>query len=243
MAGRDGLAHAQAIDVDDDHESEVVLRNQHLYVVLTPRWGGRVVAMYSVSGDRGTMVVGNPSDDWNWMEELNRYMDVPRNHPGCFADVGLEHEEYKSEVLVAEGECVSVRLTSARGIVKEFELLAASPALRVRYSVPESMQAIETEFALSPDYLALLRCGADCLTTFEKRGLRGCRTGGVSAWVKPQPHRTEWLQPFFDRCGHGCMLRLGSEARSFWIELGVTVQTSAERTQRRRSGRTAPVLV
>ena len=52
------------------------------------------------------MVVGNPCDDWNWMEELNRYMDVPKNHPGAFADLGFEHDAYdggSNRVWTAEG--------------------------------------------------------------------------------------------------------------------------------------------
>ena len=53
-----------------------------------------MIALYSVAGEGGAMVVGNPCDDWNWMEELNRFMDVPRNHPGAFADVGFEHDSY-----------------------------------------------------------------------------------------------------------------------------------------------------
>jgi hypothetical protein len=243
MTQKDGFAHAQAIDVDNDGEAEIVLRNQNLYVVITARWGGRVVAMYGVSGERGTMLVGNPCDDWNWMEQLNRYMDVPRNHPGCFADVGLEHEEYKAEVVLADGECVQVRLTSECGLVKEFELLAASPAMRVRYTMPESMTGIETEFALSPDYMRLLRSGSDCLSTFERRNVRGCKTGEVSVWVKPETRRVDWRTPYHESCGHACMIRAGSEARSFWIELGVSVEPAARTPQGRRRASKAPALV
>ena len=45
------------------------------------------------------MVVGNPCDDWNFLEDLNRFMEVPRNHPGAFADVGFENDEYACEIL------------------------------------------------------------------------------------------------------------------------------------------------
>ena len=223
MSSRDGESHALACDIDSDGETEIVLRNRHMFAVITPRWGGRVVSMFSLAGSRGAMVVGNPCDDWNWMEELNRYMDVPRNHPGAFADVGFEHEEYSATILDSDGDTAAVDLKSASGVVKRFELDAASPALRVRYTLPDTIRHLSTEFALSPDYLALLRYGSECLEAWTDSGLRGCRADDVGVWVKPQPGVVAWEEPYQPRCGHACMERAGSSARSFYIELGVRV--------------------
>ena len=220
MKERDGKAHVSAIDIDNDGENEIVLRNQQLFAVIVPRFGGRVVGMYSLAGARGAMVVGNPCDDWNWLEELNRYMDVPRNHPGAFADVGLEHEEYSARILTSDGDSVAVELSSATGLVKRFELQAVSPALSVTYTVPAAIEHLSTEFALSPDYLELLRCGADCLQPWQEDGLRGYRTRDIGVWLKPQV-AVDWEEPHQPTCGHAVMQRLGSTARSFRIDVGV----------------------
>jgi hypothetical protein len=231
MVAKDDRAHAVLIDIDNDGEQEVVLKNQHLFVVLSPKCGGRVVAMYSIAGDRGAMIIGNPCDDWNWLEELNRYMDKPRNHPGAFADVGLEHEIYTADVLCNEGECVKVRLMSEQGILKQFELQSGSPTLRVNYALPDTCAGLSTEVGVSPDYLELLRRGAGCLIDVTDEGRRGCKTGAVAVWVRPEPGAAGWEQPYQPRFGHGCMFRVGSRAESFWVELGVTLDSQPERSR------------
>jgi hypothetical protein len=243
MRRNDGAPHAEVCDIDNDNEQEIVLKNRHLYVVISPRCGGRVTAMFSVSGDRGAMVAGNPCDDWNWMEELNSYMDVPRNHPGCFADVGFEHEAFVHEVVSAEGDAASVRLCASNGVEKLFELRGDSAALRVRYAVPQSMPAFATECGLSPDYLTLLRNGSVSLASIERGGVRGCRAGDVSVWLKPQPRAARWETPFQPRCGHCHMFRIASEARSFWIDLGVTVHARRSVSRRRRVSRAAAAQI
>lgn len=221
MKERDGKAHASEMDIDNDGENEIVLRNQHVLAVIAPRFGGRVVAMYSLAGGRGAMVIGNPCDDWNWLEELNRYMDVPRNHPGAFADVGYEHEEYSATILASDGESVAVELSSSSGLVKRFELQAASLALSVNYTVPVGIKHLATEFGLSPDYLEMLRSGADCVESWQEDGLRGYRTGDIGVWLRPEAAVVDWQDPYQPTCGHAVMQRLGSTARSFRIDLGV----------------------
>jgi hypothetical protein len=222
MTKRDGQAHVAACDIDNDGETEIVLRNQYIFAVLTPKWGGRVVAMFSLAGDGGAMVIGNPCDDWNWMEELNRYMDVPRNHPGAFADVGLEHEEYTAEIVTSDGESAAVLLESAQHLRKHFQIDATSHSIRVTYELPKRMKGLSTEFAFSPDYLKLLRCGSLCAESWREAGAQGCRTGSVAVWVRPAGDGIEWETPYQPRCGHAFMLRAGSKARRFQIELGVT---------------------
>jgi hypothetical protein len=214
---RDGTASVELRDIDNDGEVEAVLRNDRLFAVVSPRWGGRLVSLFQVSGPRGAMVIGNPCDDWNWMEELNRYMDKPRNHPGAFADVGMEHQEYAAEVVRQSGECAILRLAGTNGISKQFELSADSPSISVQYNVPASVKHLSTEFALSPDYLELLRCGSACLEPLENGNTRGCRNGGVSVCVRL--HGAEWETPYQDRCGHACMLRAGTERRECRMEI------------------------
>ncbi len=110
MTHQDGAAHAYLHDIDADAEDELIVKNDKLFAVFSMRWGGRLVVLFSVEGPEGKMVIGNPSDDWNWMEELNRYMEIPANHPGAFADRGFEHDMYAAEIKVADGPEVCVEL-------------------------------------------------------------------------------------------------------------------------------------
>jgi hypothetical protein len=229
MRRKDGAAHALMTDIDNDGESELVIRNNHLFAVFAPRWGGRLVALYSVSGDRGTMVAGNPCDDWNWMEELNRYMDVPRNHPGAFADSGFEHDGYDVEIVDADGIRACIRMTNVedsskgRGLIKEVVLGDTAAHLTVRYSLPPGLASLEFEAALSPDYLTLLRQGDGAVQPCERDGMRGCRTGSVFVWLRLGPGTT-FETPHEPRCGHGCMFRVRSAVREFQADIGVSLE-------------------
>ena len=228
MNKKDGQAHVACVDIDHDGDQEVILKNNHLFAVLTPRYGGRIVAVFRVSDDRGAMVIGNPCDDWNWMEELNKYMDAPRNHPGAFADVGFEHDTYECSVIEESGEKAIVRLvntteaSAAQGLTKEFCLGANATELRVRYQLPESLDKLKTEIALSPDYLGLLRNGSAELKPLKERGVRGYSHGTTAVWVKAQSGGPRWLRPYQEKCGHACMVRLGSTSREFEIALGTS---------------------
>jgi hypothetical protein len=233
MRHKDQNAHASLIDIDNDGEVELVIKNQSLFIVVSAIWGGRIVAMYSVAGERGAMVIGNPCDDWNWMEELNRYMDVPRNHPGALADAGFEHDRYESEIVSTDGEVALVRLknvqedSAAFGLVKELELRAGSASLRVLYRVPRGLKQIETECALSPDYLELLRTGKRYFKTVNEGVVRGCRVGQVTVWLKPAS-RARYGTPYQEFCGHGAVLRLCSMARELDFDIGVTRASDGE---------------
>jgi hypothetical protein len=189
--------------------------------------------MYSVAGDKGAMVIGNPCDDWNWMEELNRYMDVPRNHPGALADVGFEHDEYRVEILEGGGERVRVRLdnveqgSAAGRVVKALELGAATAALHVHYRVPRALPGFAFGCALSPDYLSLLRGGSARLQVAESGPAHGCVNGDVAVWVEPREN-ARYEKPYQARCGHGCMVRIGSTASEFSARIGVTIASRFE---------------
>jgi hypothetical protein len=214
MRSKDGYAHAELIDIDGDAELEVVLRNNDLFGVFSPRWGGRLVALYSVAGDRGAMVVGNPCDDWNWMEEVNRFMDVPRNHPGAFADIGFENDSYECEAIESTAERVHLRLTNchqgsaAHAMVKEFELTDRASSLFVRYILPPGIETLRFDCGLSPDYLRLLRSGVSDLKRLQTPRMRGWRSSRVAVWLKPV-HGLTWDEDV-DRedFGHGRLVRL-----------------------------------
>lgn len=87
-------ASVHVIDLDEDGHEEVVLRNEYLAAVISPRFGGRLVYLFAFRRGDGALLVGNPADAWNWMEELNDYPELPPNHPGALADLGFEHDRY-----------------------------------------------------------------------------------------------------------------------------------------------------
>ncbi len=223
-------AHASIEDVDNDGELEVVLRNEALYVVITNRWGARVTSMFSVAGERGAMVVGNPCDDWNWMEELNKHMDVPRNHPGCFADTGFENDGYEVTACSDADGLASVTMVNcsrdsvARGLRKRYTLEPGSGTLLVDYTLPKALRELFVDFGLSPDYLTLLRGGRRAIKSFTTKtgNKRGFVNGCVSTFVRlPGTPGVSWDTPEPGEFGHGRMVRVAASISNFTLGLGV----------------------
>jgi Glycosyl hydrolase family 57 len=225
----DEQAHAKLYDIDADGEDELVLKNDKLFAVISPRWGGRLVALFNLEGPPGKMVIGNPSDDWNWMQELNRFMEVPPNHPGALTDVGFEHDTFTARVYCADGATVDVELenieaqSAGRGLTKRIRLSHRESRLEVCYAVPESIEAISVDFAFSPDYLNLLRYGRALLTPFEERGSRGWSANSVAVWVREEGGSSfTWSRPFPEDAGHKASLRLSTCKSEFTISIGVS---------------------
>ncbi|HEX6937765.1 MAG TPA: hypothetical protein VF158_00025 [Longimicrobiales bacterium] len=226
---RDGRAHVERCDIDRDGRDEVVLRNDRLFAVLTPDYGGRLVYLFDLAPPGGRLVVGNPADDWNWQEEANRFMEAPRNHPGAFADVGHENEPYGVERLACDGRAAEVRLVhrgeaGLAGAVKAFRLRAGAGALEARYRLPRSVDVLRIEFCLSPDYLALLRGGRAGVRRLRGEEARGWRRGGTAAWVRiRRGEPVVWDAPRQPECGHGLMLCVAAYRPEFRLCLGVGV--------------------
>lgn len=224
MRNRDGAAHVTFEDIDNDGYREIVLRNDALYAVITPKWGGRLVALYSIAGERGAMVVGNPCDDWNLTDELNVYLEAPRNHPGAFADVGRENETFEVGAYADLDGCSAATL-HCRGMSKTFSLESGSHELRVRYELPGDALPFATEAGLSPDYLELLRRGAVAIRPFGNARRRGFDTCGIGVYMAmPDDVRVRWTTPYQASFSHGCMLRVESAAPAFELRLGVSIR-------------------
>src|SRR5207247_2091112 len=113
MTNKCDLAHADLRDLDSDGQDELVLKNDNLFAVFSPKNGGRLVYMFTVNNPPGRLVIGNPIDDWNLLEDLHAYMDTPPNHPGALADVGYEHDNYSTEIRVPYGDTVWARLSNS----------------------------------------------------------------------------------------------------------------------------------
>ena len=225
---RDGRAHADLADIDGDGELELVLKNDHLFAVLSPNRGGRLTCLLDLTGRRGRLVVGNISDDWNLQEELNRYMDQPRNHPGAFADVGHEHDRYEPVLFNHEGRIVQALLCNVEpqsalcGAKKQFSLEARDRFICVDYILPGGIWRVSTEVCFSPDYYRLLRHGRAGVVAIRGRNWKGWRNRSACSWLRIDPGQsTIWDRPYQKECGHGFNSRITSFSREFHLELGV----------------------
>ena len=227
LAGGEEEPAAQSRDVDEDGDEEVVLRAAGLYAVLSPRYGGRLVALFHGSERGGVLSVGNPTDHWNFQEALNRYMDRPANHPGALADVGLEHVPHEVAHLEADADHARVTLipdpVAGRGIVaaKTILVLAGCPAVFVRYELTDDGGELETELCLSPDYLRLLREGRSALRQRSGPLWRAARNRDVQVWAARAPGEgTAWVRARRPEVGHGVVVRLRARRRRFHVLLG-----------------------
>ncbi len=214
---------AEVTDIDEDGEDEVILRGEHLYAVIAPEHGGRLVYLFTLTPEGGVLVVGNPTDDWNFQEELNQYMDHPPNHPGALADVGFEHDRYLVSAL-SDGTHAWVEMTNVEedsrlfGTRKSVLLAPGHPALAVCYRMPEGSGDLATETCLAPDYYRLLREGRRGLSPFNGEGWRGFRNGDVAVWLGlAGDEETGWTEPARTEAGHGMNVRVRADASHFHL--------------------------
>ena len=215
------------IDVDGDGEEEVIMSNQNLFAVISPARGGRVVYLFLLTGAGGVQVIGNPSDDWNWQEELDRYMDRPANHPGAMADVGFEHVAYHVTTMHFDvAHALLVLTDTQKGSPLEtgrkmFYMGADASALLVGYHLPPSVKNFHTEACFSPDYYRLLREGRTGLAPYDGQSWRGFRNGDASAWLAlAGDESVAWAEPARVEAGHGLNLRVSAQSSHFHLLLG-----------------------
>ena len=242
FAEEDPTPCARLVDLDGDGESEVVVANSHLFAVLAPDHGGRVVYLATRSESGGALVIGNPSDDWNWQESLNRYMDEPANHPGALADLGFVHDRYDVSLSFDE-DAVMVDLVDVeegsvlRGARKRILLGATSQALLVEYQLPHRHRGLNLDICLSTDYYSLLREGRRGAHRIGGRTFRGLRNGQVTAWVAlAGDEKTYWREPRHREVGHGVVVGLRSATPSFHLLLGVGDTDEARSTLQMKLG-------
>jgi len=240
---RDGLAHAELVDIDDDGEEELVFKNDQLFAVFSPKAGGRLVYLFDLSDESGRLLIGNLSDDWNLQEELNRYMDCPRNHPGGLADVGYEHNQYEAVSVDTNGDGVGFVLRNVEpgsfihGLEKRIDLTADASHLSITYKTPSHLWRVSTEVCLSPDYYRMLRFGKKGVALFNGPSWKGWSNGSARVWLRIDPHEsTIWDKPYSSECGHGLTLRVTSFSREFHLELGLGTPPQ-HRSETRVSGR------
>ncbi|MGY1663003.1 glycogen/starch synthase [Geodermatophilus sp. SYSU D00705] len=217
---------AALVDVDEDGTDELVVHNRRLFAVLAPEHGGRLVYLACRDRDGGVLVVGNPTDDWNRQEDLNRYMDAPANHPGALADGGAVHDRFAATVRL-EDDAVRVDLVDVEdaspsaGLRKQILLDEDAAVLLVRYDLPPTMTGAVVDTCLSPDYYSLLRFGAGAVHRQGGACWRGARTGRVGAWVALAPDESTCFgEPPGPHPGHGVLVRVQAATDSFHLVVG-----------------------
>ena len=213
-------------DVDGDGDDEVILVNERLFAVVSPRFGGRLVALYDL--EAGALVVGNPADDWNWQEELHHYMEVPANHPGALADVGHENERWALATTCSRPDRVEAELrhvdagSALAGSTKRFRLDRGAADLEVTYELVGAPERFRVELGLSPDYLTLLREGRRALRVVDEGRRRGCEAGAAGVWVDlPADEPLVWESPPSQPAGHVFVMRVAAYRPSFTLRLAV----------------------
>jgi ADP-glucose type glycogen/starch synthase len=214
---------AEVKDIDEDGEDEVILKGEHLYAVIAPEHGGRLIYLFTLTPEGGVLVVGNPTDDWNFQEELNRYMDIPPNHPGALSDAGFEHDRYLVSAL-SDGTYAWVEMTNVEegsrlfGTRKSVLLAPCHPALAVCYRMPEGSRDLATETCLAPDYYRLLREGRRDLSPCNGESWRGFRNGEVAIWLGlAGDEATGWTEPARAEAGHGMNVRVQADTSHFHL--------------------------
>ena len=230
MKHRDHCAHAYHQDIDADGNTELVIKNSALFAVFSPKRGGRLVYLFSVSGSSGALVVGNPIDDWNLLEDLHEFMDIPPNHVGAFSDVGYEHDNYDTNIESSEGNEICVRLQNTQkdslafGIEKSVTLREGQNVICTEYILSNCLsRRFSTQIGLSPDYLQLLRRGHVGLKEYSpSANIRGWSNKDVTVWVKFDDQGSVfWDNPRHTKFGHGYILRLTSHSNQFKVCIGV----------------------
>ncbi len=225
MRDQDALSHAYLRDIDRDGNLELVMKNDSLFAVFSPQNGGRLVYLFTTRSPPGRLVIGNPIDDWNLLEDLHGYMDVPPNHPGALSDVGFEHDNYIVDIPVPEGDSVAVRLrnseknSSGFGVEKNILLQQGHHTLQVDYALPDSMSKLSTEIGFSPDYLELLRSGAGSVKQYSPTDeVRGWATMNVTVGARIDARYSVWDSPRQEKFGHGYLLRVtGLRKFTIWV--------------------------
>ncbi len=227
MKEKDQSSHAYLQDIDHDGDDELILKNDRLFAVFAPSSGARLINLFSVSGTQGRMVIGNPCDDWNWMEDLNKYMEIPPNHPGALADAGHENDRYEIALIETHGDEARAILVNqeerseAFGLIKSLRLVRESNEIEVTYRLPQSLTSLSIECGLSPDYLHLLRFGHHHLKAFGDFNIRGYSNDEVSVWVRLEDLRRALFSDVSpQKFGHGYAIQIGARDSSFTIWIG-----------------------
>ena len=239
---RHTVASARFIDIDEDGEQELIVANDNLFAVISPRHGGRLTYLAHRHASGGALVVGNPTDDWNWQESLHRYMDQPANHPGALADLGFVHDTYEASIIeVPDGAFVELvdvdEKSQLKGARKRILLPDDGEALVVGYELPDGCGELTIETCLSPNYYQMLRRGRRGLRRDDGATWRGAHNGQVAVWLAGDDAGITW-EDHPREVGHGLVVGVHARTHSFHLVLGVGAIDDARCNQLLTTGKT-----
>ncbi len=221
-------SYAYLEDIDNDGNEELILGNELLFAVFSPLCGGRMIFLFSFAGNQGKMAMGNPGDDWNWQEELNKNMQTPANHPGALTDRGYEDDRYEAVVTASGGRKAEAVLVNKRkkspacGLTKTLMLRRGRNEIEVTYKLPQNLSGISVESGFSPDYLHLLRSGRSSLKEYTGLNVRGYSNNGVAVWIRlGNAAKTVFASYGRPReFGHGCAINVRALSSPFKVWIG-----------------------
>ncbi len=235
MKDRKSKSYVYMADIDNDGHEELIIGNELVLAVFSPRHGGRMINLFFIGGSQGKMVVGNPGDDWNWQEELNKSMETPANHPGALTDIGYADDRYETVVTLSGGgkaEAVFVnsrKSSKAFGLRKMIRLGRGKNEIEVKYQIPQSLTGLSIECGFSPDYLNLLRFGRGPLREYAGLNVRGYSNNGIAVWLRlADPIKTVYdgyTHPRAFGHGHAIKIRVLTSPFTLWIGTGTDEQT------------------
>lgn len=223
--------HARVVttDVDGDGVDEILIGNDRLLAVVSPQHGGRITWMFGRTSVGDAILVGNPTDDWNWQTDMNRSMDRPANHPGALCDVGFEHDVWMVRRIdtVESGVVVELENTEAdsllHGAQRTLHLSHHAESLDVCIYNPRGVVRLGLDLCLSPDYPTLLREGRAAVRMVDEDDCRGATCGSVSALVAIDAEEpTSWAATGSD-VGHGITIRVRSNVPHYHLRIGSAV--------------------
>jgi hypothetical protein len=193
---------AEWTDIDGDGETELVLADDRMWCVVSPRHGARLTLMCHRDADGCPVVVGNPADHWNYQEELHRFMDVPAAHPGALADRDHPHEQWSARLAMCRPDAVVVDLyrPGAAEWSRRYALLAGIPGLLVHLRGSEPVGTIDN--LLTPDYLAALTRGGTGTLFRGGRHVGWCHENR-SSWVAFDPWQAHASSGAYTEAAHG----------------------------------------
>ncbi|WP_216893646.1 hypothetical protein [Nocardia alni] len=205
-AGGGCAPRAEQVDIDGDGESELVLAGDRFWCVVSPRWGARLTLMCHRDSSGCSLVVGNPADDWNYQEELHRFMDLPAAHPGALTDRDNPHDEwFPRQTHCSEGAVVDLYRPGDTAWGRRYALLDGIPGLVVCLRGMEPGRTLDN--FLTPDYLNALSSG-DRGIAVGGSCFAGRRYGNRSSWVGFDPDQVTVAVDGETAAGHGHLIGL-----------------------------------
>ncbi|GAA4548943.1 hypothetical protein [Amycolatopsis samaneae] len=198
---------AELRDVDGDGTPELVLSNESIWAVVSPRHGARLTMLVhrdrAEAGDGAALVVGNPCDHWNLLEELHQFMQTPPGHPGALTDP--EAPDLAWRAVLRPGQAVANLWPAEGDAARHYALVEGVPALAVciRQHGPGTI-----ENALIPDYLGTLLAGSGGLRDARGSRWRGWRWRDRWCWLAFDPAQAASVTPRWFAAGHSCAVAI-----------------------------------